>query len=201
MDVFNLDQAPKALRSRLRRRVLPTGAMLFRRGDPAVAVYVIEHGRVAMIRHTPDGRRVTLLTAGSGESFAEGALFSDVYHCDAIAEVPTRVLVIPKRELRSLLARQQRLADQLMARLAHQIQDLRSRLELRNIRSARERVWQVVVLAAGENARTVMFDRPLKVVAGEVGLTHEAFYRALSKLSQAGRIRRRGRRIDLLASI
>jgi CRP-like cAMP-binding protein len=199
MDVFNLDQAPKALRSRLRRRALPTGAMLFRRGDPALAVYVIEHGRVAMIRHSSDGRRVTLLTAGSGESFAEGALFSDAYHCDAVAEVPTRVVVIPKLELRNLLARQQRLTDQLMARLAHQIQDLRSRLELRNIRSARERVWQALLLAAGESGTTVTFDRPLKVIAGEVGLTHEAFYRALSKLSQAGRIRRRGRCIDLMA--
>ena len=71
--------------------------------------------------------------------------------------------------------------------------------KLRNIRSARERVWQVLLLAAGENARTVTFDRPLKVIAGEAGLTHEAFYRALSKLSQAGRIRRRGRCIDLMA--
>ena len=125
--------------------------------------------------------------------------FRDAYHCDAVAEVPTRVVVIPKLELRSLLAQQQRLSDQLMARLVHQIQDLRSRLELRNIRSARERVWQVLLLAAGENARTVTFDRPLKVIAGEAGLTHEAFYRALSKLSQAGRIRRRGSRIVLKA--
>src|SRR5207244_1397900 len=110
------------------RRSFPTGAMLFRRGDPALAVYVIEHGRVAMIRHSPDGRRVVLLTAASGESFAEAALFSDVYHCDAIAEVPTRVVIIPKLELRNLLAQQQKLTDQLIARLVHQIQDLRSRL-------------------------------------------------------------------------
>jgi CRP-like cAMP-binding protein len=201
MDAFGLDHAPKSLRLRLRRRTLAAGAMLFRQGDPAAAVYVIEQGRIAMVRHTPEGRRVTLFTAGPSESFAEAALFSEVYHCDAVAEVPARVIVVPKLELRRVLARQRRLADQLMARLAHQVQDLRLRLELRNIRSARERVWQALLVAAGATSRTVTFDRPLKVVADEMGLTHEAFYRTLATLARTGRIRRRGRRIDLLTGI
>jgi CRP-like cAMP-binding protein len=201
MDAFSLDKAPKSLRLQLRRRTLAAGATLFRQGDPAVAIYVIEQGRVAMVRHTPEGRRVTLFTAGPGESFAEAALFSDVYHCDAVAEVAARVTVVPKSAFRNHLARRPRFADLLMARLAHQVQDLRLRLELRDIRSARERVWQALLLSTGTTGRTVTFDRPLKVVAGEIGLTHEAFYRALASLARAGRIRHRGRRIDLLAGL
>jgi CRP-like cAMP-binding protein len=83
MDAFCLDRAPKSLRTQLRHRDLRAGATLFRQGDPAVAVYVIERGRIALVRHTSEGRRVTLFTAGAGESFAEAALFSEVYHCDA----------------------------------------------------------------------------------------------------------------------
>jgi CRP-like cAMP-binding protein len=198
MDAFDLDDAPKSLRSKLRRRTLATGQALFRQGDPVKAVYVVEQGRLAMVRHAPNGRRVTLFTAGPGDSFAEAALFSEVYHCDAIAELPARVVVVPKKELTDALARDKRLAERLMARLAHQVHDLRLHLELRNIRNARERVCQALLLATDARGRTIIFDRPLKVVAGEIGLTHEAFYRALAALVRAGRIRHRGRRIDLV---
>jgi CRP-like cAMP-binding protein len=78
-----------------------------------------------------------LFTAHPGDSLAEAALFADVYHCDAIAELSARVLVIPKQELRDLLARRKLLAERFTARLAHQVQDLRQRLELHNIRGAR----------------------------------------------------------------
>src|SRR5712691_5007404 len=182
MDAFGLDQAPKSLRTRLRHRDLAAGATLFRQGDPAVAVYVIERGRIALIRHTSEGRRVTLFTAGLGESFAEAALFSEVYHCDAMAEVPSRVTVVPKAELHALLKLRGQAATRLMARLAHQVQALRTRLELRSIRSARERVWQALILAAGSGGRTVKLESPLKTMASEIGLTHEAFYRAIAAL-------------------
>jgi CRP-like cAMP-binding protein len=198
MDAFGLDEAPKSLRARLRHRDLAAGAALFRQGDPAVAVYVIETGRLAMVRHTAEGRRVTLFTAGPGESFAEAALFSEVYHCDAVADVATRVTIVPKAELRALLKRRGLASDRLMARLAHQVQALRARLELRNVRSARDRVWQALIVAAEPGSRTVKPERPLNTMADEIGLTQEALYRALAALEAAGRIRRRGRRIDLL---
>jgi CRP-like cAMP-binding protein len=200
MDAIDLDQVPKLMRARLRHRDLATGAMLFRQGDPADAVYVIERGRLAMVRHTAEGRRVTLFTAGPGESFAEAALFSDFYHCDAVADVPSRVTIVPKSELRALLKQRGPAADRLMARLAHQVQVLRTRLELRSVRSARERVWQALIVAAGPSSRTITFEGPMKTMASEIGLTHEAFYRAIAALEAAGRIRRRGRRIDLLGT-
>src|SRR5947208_15878048 len=106
MDAFGIDQLPKSLRARLRRRSLAPGAVLFRQGDRAVAVYVVEQGRLAMIRHTADGHRITLFTAGPGDSFAEAALLSEVYHCDAIAALKTRVVRIPKAELRTVIAQQ-----------------------------------------------------------------------------------------------
>jgi CRP-like cAMP-binding protein len=198
MDAFGLDQAPKSLRARLRRRDLAAGATLFRQGDPAMAVYVIERGRIALVRHTSEGRRVTLFTAGPGESFAEAALFSEIYHCDAVAQIASRVTVVPTAELHALLRQRWQAAEQLMARLAHQVQALRTRLELRSIRGARERVWQALILAAGPHGRTVKLESPLKTMASEIGLTQEAFYRAMAALESSGRTRRRGRRIDLL---
>lgn len=166
MDVLGLDAAPPSLRARIRPRRLAAGAALFRQGDPARALYVVEQGRVAMVRHSPEGRRLILFTAGPGDSFAEAALFAETYHCDAVAETRSLILEVPKAALRAALAGHPRLAERLLARLARQVQDLRQRLELRNIRGARERVWQKLLLAA---------------------------------LAREGRIRRRGRRIEIRA--
>lgn len=196
MDPLALDTAPAALRARMRRRTLAARAALFRQGDPARALYVVEEGRVALVRHTPDGHRLVLFSAGPGESFAEAALFADRYHCDAIAESRTSVLEIPTAALRDALGRDPQLTERLLARLARQVQDLRLRLELRGIRSARERVWQRLLLDAGTR-RTITYTRPWKDIAAEIGLTHEAFYRALASLQKEGRLRRRGRKIDL----
>jgi CRP/FNR family transcriptional regulator, dissimilatory nitrate respiration regulator len=195
---LGLDPVPAGLRERLRRRRLARDETLFRQGDPARAIFIVENGRVALVRHSPDGRRLTLFAANAGESFAEAALFAETYHCDAIAESRAAVIEVPKSALQAALRRNVGLAEQLTARLARQVQELRQRLELHGIRSARERVWHKLLLLLGTRDQAISFDRPLKAVAAEIGLTHEAFYRALAALTKEGRIRRRGRSIRLL---
>jgi CRP-like cAMP-binding protein len=199
MDLLGLKRLPPALAGRTAHRALARGAVLFRQGDPASAVYVVESGRLSLQRVTADGGRVILHVARAGDSFAEASLFSEVYHCDAIAETAARIVVVPKAALLTALGQDPALLAALTARLAHLVQGLRARLELRNVRSARARVWQALLLAAGGDARTISFDRPLKDLAAEIGLSHEALYRALAGLEAAGRIRRTRRRITLLA--
>src|SRR5450756_984283 len=77
-----------------------------------------------------------------------------------------------------------------MAMLARQVMHLRTRLEQRNIHSARDRVLHYLTLNAGEDRRTVMVPGTLKDLAAELGLTHEALYRTLADLATAGEIER-----------
>ena len=90
----------------------------------------------------------------------------------------------------------------LLAHLAGQVITLRARLEIRNIRAAEERVIQYLHLVAGDGDAdgddAIEFSRPLKDVAAEIGLTHETFYRTLTKLERAGVIKRDGRKVTLL---
>src|SRR5260370_34953952 len=72
-------------------RKLARDEPLFRQGDPATAVFLISRGRLRMIRHLAAGDRITIHTGRMGELFAEGALFSDAYQCDAVAAEPARV--------------------------------------------------------------------------------------------------------------
>jgi CRP-like cAMP-binding protein len=88
----------------------------------------------------------------------------------------------------------------LLEQVTHSLHHARAMRELRNIRSADNRVMQHLRLSASKDG-VVVFDRPLLEVSEGLGLTHEAYYRALSTLTRAGVIKRMGRTIRLLKSV
>ena len=154
------------------------GEMLFRQGDTTFAIFAVRSGRVRMVRQLADGAAVPLHVAQDGDTFSEASLFSlfsPVYHCDAVADTDTEIEVHPKDALSRALSESPQAAQVFMAHLARQVIGLRSRLEIRNIRSAQERVIQYLQLEADGETRAITFARPLKDVAGDIGLTHEAF--------------------------
>lgn len=189
---------PERLRGQASVRALAAGETLFRQGDPVLAIYALAEGRIRMVRHTVEEHPVVLHTARPGELFAEAALFSEAYHCDAVADLPSRLHVLPKAALLSAIETDPQLAKRFIAVLARQVVSLRARLEQRNIRSARERILRHLALSAGPDGRTVRLDGTLMDLAAEIGLTHEALYRTLSELERAGRITREPNLIRLV---
>jgi CRP-like cAMP-binding protein len=190
MIVSGHDWLPEPIRQRSKLQVLETGKALFRQGDQATAIFAVEQGRLRLIRRTVDHREVVLHTARQGELFAEAALFSSAYQCDAVAAIASRVQAFPKRELLAALRSDPALAQRFMAVLAHQVHALRAQLEERNIRSARERVLHHLALTAGADGRTVRVDGRLMDLAAELGLAHEVLYRTLAALEKEGAITR-----------
>jgi CRP/FNR family transcriptional regulator, dissimilatory nitrate respiration regulator len=81
--------------------------------------------------------------------------------------------------------------------MARQLHALRQRLELRNVRSARERVLLALELRATDDSRTVVLEGPLQDFAADLGLTREALYRTLAGLHASGQIVRDGSQITL----
>ena len=187
-----------AVRGSIRERHLDEGQVLFQQGDLAVSIFAVTEGRVRLVRHAREGALCVLHVATQGDTFAEASMFSPIYHCDAVADVRSRVAIIPKDAMLGAFATDPAIAAAFMARLARQVQTLRSRLEIRNIRAAPERVLQYLLLLSRPGQSVIVFDRPLKDVAAEMGLTHESFYRALSALEARKAIARNGREITLL---
>jgi CRP-like cAMP-binding protein len=74
----------------------------------------------------------------------------------------------------------------LLERVARQLHRARTLIELRSVGSAQDRILRHLTLLADERG-CVAFDRPLIDIAGELGLTHEPYYRALQR---AGRLER-----------
>ena len=164
-------------------RALLAGNYLFRQGDPTFGIFLLRSGRVRLQRITPDGTAVSIHLARPGETFAEASLFSDVYHCDAVAEVAGEVLVYPKERLAEKLRSEPEALWAFARDLAVHLQKLRLRYEIKHLRAAPERVLQFLRLNCTAEA-VFPVNGALKDVAAELGLTPEAFYRALALLEK-----------------
>lgn len=192
---------PAAVRAVAFERKLKAGEALFRLGDKAAGFYEVVSGRVRLVRVDRVGRETVLHVAGPAETLAEASLFSGQYHCDAIANTDATVRVYPKRQVIAAFEKDPKALKTFTAMLAHQVMTLRTRLQQRNIRSARERVRQFLSLNIGPDGRSVELHGTLKDLAAEIGLTHEALYRALAALERAGQIKRAGNRIMLVKRV
>ena len=179
---------PAAVRAVAFERKLKAGEALFRLGDKATGFYEVVSGRVRLVRVDRVGRETVLHIAGPAETLAEASLFSGQYHCDAVASSDATVRVYPKRQVVSVFEKDPKALKTFTAMLAHQVMSLRTRLQQRNIRSARERVRQFLALNIGPDGRSVELHGTVKDLAAEIGLTHEALYRALAALERAGRL-------------
>jgi len=191
------DWLPTAVRAAAVDRKLKAGEALFRLGDKTAGLFEVLTGRVRLTRVDRSGHEVILYVAGAGETLAEASLFSPSYHCDAIASTDAVVRLYPKPALLAAFDKDPKAAQAFTATLVHQVMNLRTRIEQRNIRSARERVRHYLKLNAAADGRTVALRGTLKDLAAELGLTHEALYRTLARLERAGEIRRSRGKITL----
>jgi CRP-like cAMP-binding protein len=192
---------PAGVRAAAIDRKLKAGAALFRLGDKTTGLCEVIAGRVRLARVDHSGREITLHVAGPGETIAEASLFSPHYHCDAIASTNATVRVYPKRAVLAAFERDPKAAQAFSATLARQVMNLRTLIEQRNIRSARERVRHHLMVNASPDGRTVVLRGTLKDLAAELGLTHEALYRTIAALERSGEIKRNHKKITLLRRV
>jgi len=184
------DWLPAGARSAAIDRELKAGEPLFRLGRETMGLCEVVKGRVRLARVDRAGHEIVLHVAGPGETLAEASLFSSHYHCDAIANTDALVRVYPKRKVLAAFDNSPKAARAFTETLAHQVMSLRTRIEQRNIRSARERVRHFLMLNVGSDRRTVELRGTLKDLAAEIGLTHEALYRTLAAMERDGEIER-----------
>ncbi len=186
------DSLPPAVSNAMTIRTLRSGENLFRQGEPTVGIYEVVSGVVRMVRIDREGNEAVVHVARGGDALGEATLFTPIYHCDTIATTRATVRLYPKALLLSEFKRDPKFAEGYAAMLARQVMTLRTRLERRNIRSARDRVRHYLVLSAGRDGCTVQLPGTLIELAAELGLTHEVLYRTLARMAADGEIERNG---------
>lgn len=171
------------------RLTLQKGEIVFATDDPARGLFFVESGQVRLVRHAIDGGLVTLHIASSGDMFAEASLFGDRYHCDAVADQPTALLAFDKTQMLAALRSAPILALRWIEHLSKHIQSLRTQNAILSLKTAEDRILGYL-RARCMDGQTLTIDRPWKVIASELGLSHEALYRTLAKLERRGAITR-----------
>jgi CRP/FNR family transcriptional regulator, dissimilatory nitrate respiration regulator len=198
--MFTIEMLPAHVRSAIIWQDVPAGQIIFRDGAVANLLFFLAAGQVRLLHYTDAGHSVLHYRAEAGEFFAEVVLFLDTYGCSAIAERPSRVAAIPKALLENELRQNPELAMILMALMSRRLHFTKIMLELKSIRSARDRLLrylQIMIPLSGSGKSSVEFDRPFKVIAEELGMSAEVFSRTLKLLESEGIIDRTQRRISL----
>lgn len=167
-----------------------SGEVLFRQGAATKGLFVVRSGLVHLERVGPNGERIIIHRASAGTSFAEASVFSDHYHCDAMAVGVCRLWRIDAAAVQAAFV-DPVFATSYARAAARQIQVQRQILEIVAIRSARDRV--LAGLVAG------LLDETVVEFAARVHLTPEATFRALRALVEEGRIENPSRGVYQLA--
>ena len=176
-----------------RERKLAKGEMLFLAGEPATGLYVIASGVIRAFRVNSQGREQTIHTEREGATLADVPVFDDgAYPATAIAEEPSTVLFLDKKDVRQFMLRHPALgltALKLMAKRLRSHADLVDSLALQQVG---QRLARVLLLESrSHGVRTsagVQLDLTLSngELARRVGSVREVVSRTLSRLEREG---------------
>jgi len=180
-----LARLPARLREQAVAMSAAPGESVFRRGARPARMFFVLEGEIRLARTSMSGGEIVLQRARTG-FVAEASLEAARYHCDALAARRSRLLAFPIAAFREALRRDEAFRTFWIGRLAREVHLLRSQCERLSLRRAAERIEHYIE-ALGEDGR-VELPRGRKAWAAELGLTHEALYRALADLKRSGRI-------------
>jgi len=184
---------PAAARLRTRRILVPRQGTVFCRGDRPRAMFFVLDGEVRLLRRSRSGDDVILQRARLG-FLAEASLDQSSYHCDAVAAQTSALLAIDRQAFADALRRPE-IRDRWCDHLARELRRVRAQSERLGLKTARDRIVHFIE-TEGEGGE-VELGRSKKDWAAELGLTHEALYRALKRMEQAGELVVDGTRLRL----
>lgn len=164
-------------------------AVLFLQDDPASRFYVIIDGWVKLFRTSEDGDESVIAVFGSGDSFAEAAIFdSAVYPVSAAVVDDSRLLVVPAKPFLAQLSQHGEYALNIMASMSRHLHRLIYQVEQLTLKSSTERVAEFLVRLCPETEGAANVRLPLDkaLIAGRLGMQPETLSRSLAKLRRFG---------------
>ena len=175
-------------------RTLSRHEVLFIQGDPARHVFVVLDGWIKLFRLAEDGTEAVIAVFGSGESFAEAAMFGQsVYPVSAEAVEDSRVLAFPDHAIRNAIVKDPENAMAMLGAMSLRLRTLVRQIEQLSRRLSAQRLAAFLVRLCPQESGSATVRLPVEksLVAGRLGMQPETFSRSLSKLKQVG-IRCRG---------
>lgn len=174
---------------------LVTGETLFLAGEEAKGLYVIVTGSLRAFRESLDGREQVIHVERAGATIAEVPVFDDLpYPSTVIAEEPTTVLFIDKREVRALCLKYPKIALSALKVLATRLRKCSDLVESLSLHEVDQRLAKFLLNEAQLRGKItkdgLIVDLVLtnQQIAARIGSVREVISRALTRLQQNGLI-------------
>lgn len=185
---------PKELLEQCHAHHFEKGAYLFHHGKKPEYMFFIVSGEAVLTRTSSHGEP-TILQRCRGGFISEASLLVDAYHCDAIATHNGQAITLPIKSLRDSLA-DDKFSMKWVQLLSKEIMRLRTQSERLGLKDIRSKLIHLIEAEGKNGVLTLQSD--FKSLASEIGVTHEALYRAIATLEKEGLLEKHPDSLELL---
>jgi CRP-like cAMP-binding protein len=181
-------------------RQFQTGDALFREGDPASEAFLLQEGRVRLLKRVRLVER-SLMVVRPGELFGESALLdASPRNSTAIALTDGVTLALGRDTFRSLLEHHPAIATRLIDQLVRRVRDAEDQIEIMLLRDTQSKIVSALLKLArapreaGGGAELAI--TPVEL-SSRVGLDVDTVKRAVQRLREQGYVKITGERLEL----
>jgi CRP/FNR family transcriptional regulator, cyclic AMP receptor protein len=185
------------LASLVRARAYARDEVIYLRGDPGTAFYIIGSGKVKIALTSPDGKELILRRLGPGDFHGELALLDgEPRSADAISTEPSVLLILERDAFRQFLAEHPSVANKLLATMSLYLRRNAELIQDATFLDVPARLARVLLELAGGSgddalppAGAVIPDRMKQAeLAALVGATRESVNKCLGSFEKQGLI-------------
>jgi CRP-like cAMP-binding protein len=193
----------EAVAGEMRDARYQSGQLIFERGDPGDAIYLVLDGRVRLSVLTAEGRELSFAHAVAGDIFGEIAVLDGSVrsaHAYALTDLKLKSLAAPA--LHRLIAANFALSDSVIKFLCARLREVSDHLEDIALFSVENRLARFLLHELSVRARhgggtaRLTLDMPQGELALLIGASRPKVNGALMKLEEVGAIRRVGKQIE-----
>jgi CRP/FNR family transcriptional regulator len=180
------------------------GRTIFLEGGEAGGFYVVLSGQVKIFKLSSEGKEQIIHIYGPGQSFGEVPMFEGGrFPANAETTRVSDLLYVPRSELLLKMKREPELAMNMLGEMAKKLRAFTVQIENLTLKETPQRLaaylLDVSEREGGEaGAEEITLDMTKGHLAGLLGTAQETLSRVLARMSEAGLIEVKGRRITLL---
>ena len=187
---------PPALLAQCQAYPFKKGDHLFHQGQKPVQMFFIVAGEATLTRAGVHAQ-TTILQRTKAGFLSEASLLTDQYHCDALITQTGQAIAMPIADLKAAL-NQPEFALAWVQLLSKEIMRLRTQSERLGLKSIKDKLIHLVLTEGHDGVLNIQSD--LKSIASEIGVTHEALYRAVAQLEREGVVSKQSNAIELITA-
>jgi CRP-like cAMP-binding protein len=178
-------------------RRFAAGETLFQEGAAAVEAFLLQEGRVRLLRRVAMSDR-SLAVVRPGDLFGEGALLQGgTYGSTAVALTEGVVLALDRGTFKTLLERYPQVGARAIDQLVRRLRDAEDQIELMMLHGVQSKVTSALLKLAGRaTGPTELTISPVEL-STRVGLDVEAVKRTVARLRERNYLRITGERIEI----